>query len=190
MENNIINQAILVGTVDSVEDNKLYVKIRRSKSDNYDIVPVWTKEVFEVGERIKIEGIIATKDIKINSSKYKHLVFIKANTIESTEEHDLNQILFNGFNTKEIIHRETPSGKLISDLFIANNYDKSNAYYIPCIAFGDNALYAEEIEIGDEKLFTGYFQSREYIKRINDEEISMTAYEVVLTKFDTNDKAE
>lgn len=40
MENNIINQAILVGTVDSVEDEKLFVKIRRSKSENYDIVPV------------------------------------------------------------------------------------------------------------------------------------------------------
>ena len=83
------------------------------------------------------------------------------------------------------MYRETPFGKEITDFIIAVNrsYDKSD--YIPCIAWGRNARYASNFEVGGRIQIWGRVQSREYVKKISEEEIEKhIAYEVSVSKLE------
>ena len=61
-------------------------------------------------------------------------------------------------------------------------YNKSD--YLPCIAWGRNARFVKNFSVGDKVSVTGRIQSRDYQKRINDELITKTAYEVSLNKIE------
>lgn len=45
-------------------------------------------------------------------------------------------------------------------------YNKSD--YIPCIAWGRNAAYAESLDVGTKLMLEGRLQSREYKKKLDD----------------------
>jgi single-stranded DNA-binding protein len=45
-------------------------------------------------------------------------------------------------------------------------YNKSD--YIPCIAWGRNAGYAQQLDVGTKLLMEGRMQSREYKKKLED----------------------
>ena len=96
-----------------------------------------------------------------------------------------NQIFLDGYICKNPIYRKTPLGREIADLLIAVNRPYGKSDYIPCIAWGRNARYASGFEVGSHVQVWGRVQSREYIKRINDEETEKhTAYEVSVSKLE------
>ena len=76
-----------------------------------------------------------------------------------------NYIYLDGYVCKEPVHRITPLGKIITDLFIAVHSTRRRCDYIPCIAWNDVAKYAEKFEIGDRIQLFGRIQSREYYKK-------------------------
>jgi single-stranded DNA-binding protein len=60
-------------------------------------------------------------------------------------------------------------------------YNKSD--YIPCIAWGRNAVYAGGLSVGTKIRVSGRMQSREYKKRLeNGELVTKTAYEVSISR--------
>ena len=62
-------------------------------------------------------------------------------------------------------------------------YNKSD--YIPCIAWGRNAGYAEQLEVGTKLAIEGRIQSREYKKKFEDGTAQMRrAYEVSVVKLE------
>ena len=62
-------------------------------------------------------------------------------------------------------------------------YGKSD--YIPCIAWGRNARFAGGLEVGAHLQVSGRVQSREYTKKIGEEEVERrVAYEVSVSKID------
>ena len=69
---------------------------------------------------------------------------------------------------KPPIKRTSPLGRDICDLMIAVNrmYNKSD--YIPCIAWGRNANYADNLKVGTKVYLEGRIQSREYKKKFED----------------------
>lgn len=92
---------------------------------------------------------------------------------------DFNSIFLNGFLCKKPILRKTPSGIDITDLLIAVNRSYGKSDYIPCVCWGRNAKYANELNVGDEVKVIGRMQSREYKKCIGDGELEpRVAYEV------------
>jgi single-stranded DNA-binding protein len=96
-----------------------------------------------------------------------------------------NQIFMDGYVCKNPIYRKTPLGREIADLLIAVNRPYGKSDYIPCIAWGRNARYASSFEIGSRIQIWGRVQSREYIKRINEEESERhVAYEVSVSKLE------
>ncbi|MBE5957627.1 MAG: single-stranded DNA-binding protein [Lachnospiraceae bacterium] len=96
-----------------------------------------------------------------------------------------NQIFLDGYVCKNPIYRKTPLGREIADLLIAVNRPYGKSDYIPCIAWGRNARYASSFEIGSRIQIWGRVQSREYIKRINEEESEKhVAYEVSVSKLE------
>lgn len=104
---------------------------------------------------------------------------------EPGASHDENRIFLDGYICKRPIYRETPFGREIADILIAANRPYGKSDYIPCIAWGRNARFVESLEIGTRLQIEGRIQSREYQKKISDEETEMrVAYEVSISKIE------
>ena len=72
---------------------------------------------------------------------------------------------------------------------VNRSYNKSD--YIPCIAWGRNARFVKNLQVGDKIALSGRIQSREYQKKISDYEVkTMTAYEVSISKLAAFDSAD
>lgn len=101
------------------------------------------------------------------------------------EQSKSNQIYLDGYVCKPPIYRKTPLGREIADILIAVNRPYGKSDYIPCIAWGRNARFASTIEVGGHLQVQGRVQSREYTKKINEEETEKrVAYEVSVSKID------
>ena len=79
--------------------------------------------------------------------------------------------------------------RFIEDDEVPEEQSKSNQIfldgYIPCIAWGRNARFAGVLEVGSHLQICGRVQSREYTKKIGEEEVEKrVAYEVSVSKID------
>lgn len=96
-----------------------------------------------------------------------------------------NQIFLDGFICKAPIYRKTPLGREIADLLLAVNRPYGKSDYIPCICWGRNARFASSFEVGGRVQIWGRIQSREYMKKVNEEEMEKrVAYEVSVSKLE------
>lgn len=96
-----------------------------------------------------------------------------------------NYIYLNGYICKPPVYRVTPFGREITDLLIAVNRAYNKSDYIPCIAWGRNARFSSNLETGENIKIWGRIQSREYQKKISeDESITKTAYEISISKME------
>ena len=99
------------------------------------------------------------------------------------DEQDPNHIFLDGYVCKKPVYRKTPLGREIADVLLAVNrpYGKSD----PCICWGRNARYADQFEVGTHVQIWGRIQSREYQKKIGEDEYEKrTAYEVSVSKLE------
>ena len=104
---------------------------------------------------------------------------------EIDENEKTNQIFLDGYICKESVYRKTPLGREIADLLLAVNRSYGKSDYIPCICWGRNARFASGFEVGSHIQILGRIQSREYVKRISEEETERRiAYEVSVSKVD------
>ena len=96
-----------------------------------------------------------------------------------------NQIFLDGYICKAPVYRKTPLGREISDLLLAVNRPYGKSDYIPCIAWGRNARFASSFEVGGRIQIWGRVQSREYVKKIDEDETEKhIAYEVSVNKLE------
>jgi len=96
-----------------------------------------------------------------------------------------NQIFLDGYICKDPIYRKTPLGREIADLLIAVNRSYGKSDYIPCICWGRNARYASGFEIGGHVQVNGRIQSREYVKKVAENETEKRiAYEISVNKIE------
>ena len=104
---------------------------------------------------------------------------------EIDEDIKTNQIFLDGYICKDPIYRKTPLGREIADLLIAVNRSYGKSDYIPCICWGRNARFAGKLAVGEHVAIWGRIQSREYQKKIgNDEIVNKVAYEVSVSKME------
>ena len=105
-----------------------------------------------------------------------------------TEETDMtnpNEICLTGFICKKPIYRTTPFGREIADILLAVNRAYNKSDYIPCIAWGRNARFCQNIEVGEKVKLWGRIQSRAYEKKFEDGTSEMRrAYEVSVSKME------
>lgn len=98
------------------------------------------------------------------------LVFVFAQEVALIENgNEVNEIFLEGYICKPTIYRKTPLGREVADLLLAVNCPYGKSDYIPCICWGRNARYSSNLKIGNKIRITGRIQSREYIKRMEDE---------------------
>ena len=98
-----------------------------------------------------------------------------------------NEVTLNGYICKKPIYRQTPFGREISDILLAVNRAYNKSDYIPCIAWGRNARFCENMQVGTEVKIVGRVQSRTYEKKYEDGtsqtkiayEVSVSSLEIV-----------
>ena len=94
-----------------------------------------------------------------------------------------NQIFLDGYICKAPVYRKTPLGREIADLLLAVNRPYGKSDYIPCIAWGRNAMFAKNLQVGSNLQVFGRVQSRIYNKRLPDNTTEeRTAYELSISK--------
>lgn len=148
-------------------------------------------EEFSVGDKVDIEGQFRSYNSyeKPNENKLVLTIFAKdIHHSNDSKNHNPNSLYLNGYICKAPIYRTTPFGREITDLLVAVNRSYNKSDYIPVIAWGRNARYAKTLQVGDNVRVWGRIQSRDYQKRISEEEIiTKTAYEVSVNRMELVD---
>lgn len=159
-------------------------------SDSYDIIPITISErilqefPINIGDKISGSGQFRSYNkLEDGKSKLMLTVFLRE-VYPYSESENPNFIEITGYVCKEPVFRTTPFKREISDVLLAVNrcYNKSD--YLPCIAWGRNARFVKNFNVGDKVVVQGRIQSREYQKKVNEELVTKIAYEVSLNKIE------
>ena len=159
-------------------------------SSTTDIIPITISERLltdidlTIGKGLEIEGQFRSYNNYENERNRLVLtVFAKeVKEVEINEEDKelvTNEVELVGYICKKPIYRQTPFGREIADILLAVNRAYNKSDYIPCIAWGRNARFCQNMEVGTEVKLVGRVQSRTYEKKHEDGTIeTRVAYEV------------
>lgn len=195
------NEARIVGFVDSyltysheVHTERFYrFSVRAQRlSSNEDVIVVTvsdrmlTQIKIEPGKKLMIAGQFRSYNNYTDNGIKLILTLFAKELEEADEDEELdNEVYLNGFICKPVVYRVTPFGREIADILLAVNRAYNKSDYIPCIAWGRNARFAKNLVIGQNVRLWGRMQSREYQKKLSeDETVTKTAYEVSVSKLD------
>ncbi|HBF8894476.1 TPA: single-stranded DNA-binding protein [Clostridioides difficile] len=195
-ENNVVN---LRGELDNklefsheIFGEKFYnmkIKINRL-SDSFDILPMTVSERLlqdidlDKQNLVNVVGQLRSYNKRLNNKNRLVLtVFVREIKSIDEENKDPNSIFLDGYVCKEPVYRKTPLGREITDLLVAINRPYNKSDYIPSIVWGRNAKFAKNLKVGDRIQLWGRVQSREYEKKIDENNVvKKMAYEVSISK--------
>ena len=157
-------------------------------SSTVDIIPITISErlltdvSLDIGKKVAVEGQFRSYN-NYENERNRLILTVFAKEIVETEEEEkeeiTNEVLLTGYICKKPIYRQTPFGREISDVLLAVNRAYNKSDYIPCIAWGRNARFCQNIEVGTEIKISGRVQSRTYEKKYEDGRVeTRVAYEV------------
>ncbi len=173
-------------------------------SGNEDIIPITISERLianfdlSLGRKVVIEGQFRSYNSYENERNRLVLTVFAKDIMEYNEEQEedkkekvSNEVVLNGYICKKPIYRQTPFGREIADILLAVNRAYNKSDYIPCIAWGRNARFCENMEVGTEVKIVGRVQSRTYEKKFEDGRVEQrVAYEVSIGSLEVIDKKE
>ena len=168
-----------------------------------DVIPITVSERLitnidiEVGKELAIEGQFRSYN-SYENEKNRLILTVFAKDIsevveEETSEEEKkkvsNEVTLIGYVCKKPIYRQTPFDREIADILLAVNRAYNKSDYIPCIAWGRNARFCQNIEVGTEVKILGRVQSRKYEKKFEDgTSETRVAYEVSVSSMEIIDK--
>ena len=163
-------------------------------SGNADLIPITISERLLTSQDIQIDSKVTVlwqfrsyNSYDTDRNRLILTVFAKDITFAEDQENDVkvgkdivsNEVTLNGYICKKPIYRKTPFGREISDILLAVNRAYNKSDYIPCIAWGRNARFCENMEVGTAVKIIGRVQSRTYEKKFEDGTVeTRIAYEV------------
>lgn len=180
-------------------------------SGNEDIIPITVSERLlndinlEINKKVIVEGQFRSYNSYENGKNKLILTVFAKDIIDYKEEQEneenrpntSNEVILNGYICKKPIYRQTPFGREIADILLAVNRAYNKSDYIPCIAWGRNARFCQNLEVGTEIKVIGRVQSRSYEKKFEDgTSETRIAYEVsigsmeIINKNDSEVKSE
>ena len=191
------NKVYLVGNIVStpvfsheIFDEKFYefmLEISRL-SDMRDVLPITVSEKLlkstdlSIGSKIALNGQFRSYN-KILDEKSKLMLTVFVRDFCEVADANPNLVQLKGYICKPPIYRTTPFSREICDILVAVNRSYKKSDYIPCIAWGRNARFVRDTQVGQKLFLTGRIQSREYVKKISDtESLTKVAYEVSINK--------
>ena len=162
-----------------------------------DIIPITISErlinedTLEEGKKLLVKGQFRSYN-SYESEKNRLILTVFAKDVrvineeEQEEENEMakkdvitNEVVLVGYICKKPIYRQTPFGREIADILLAVNRAYNKSDYIPCIAWGRNARFCQNLEVGAQIKLVGRVQSRTYEKKHEDGTVeTRVAYEV------------
>ena len=170
-------------------------------SGTADIIPVTVSErlinddMMTIGTKLLIKGQFRSYN-SYENEKNRLILTVFAKDIEKLEDAVeeaegeesnefakkdtiTNEVVLVGYICKKPIYRQTPFGREIADILLAVNRAYNKSDYIPSIAWGRNARFCQNLEVGTEVKIVGRIQSRNYEKKYEDGTVvKKVAYEV------------
>ncbi len=166
-------------------------------SGNADIIPITvseriaTDEMLTEGKNLLVKGQFRSYN-SYDTQKNRLILTVFAKDVieveEKPEDEDnemvkkdmvTNEVVLIGYICKKPIYRQTPFGREIADILLAVNRAYNKSDYIPCIAWGRNARFCQNLEVGTKVKLVGRVQSRTYEKKYEDGTVeNRVAYEV------------
>ena len=166
-------------------------------SGNSDIIPITVSErlikedTLQEGKKLLVKGQFRSYNSYENEKNRLILTVFAKDIMEvedvvEDEENEMvkkdtitNEVILIGYICKKPIYRQTPFGREISDILLAVNRAYNKSDYIPCIAWGRNARFCQNLEVGSQVKIVGRVQSRMYEKKDEDGTVeNRVAYEV------------
>lgn len=126
--------------------------------ENFVAIPssVWENK------QLRIYGHITKLPIFEDKNRFTMVVFAESVFgCQLAENEDENSVQIEGVVFKPPIYRQTPFGRMITDLYLVTPRNKR---FIPVIAWGKWAEMAGYYNVGDHIVVNARFQSREYDK--------------------------
>lgn len=167
---------------------EMEVMVKRLSGQS-DVLPVTISERLIESKNLKIGSTICAigqfrsynKQVD-GKSKLMLTVFVRE-LLDNDYGKNPNNVVLLGYICKPPVYRTTPFNREIADVLIAVNRAYNKSDYIPCIAWGRNARFVKNLTVGEKIAISGRIQSREYQKKLSDNETKlMTAYEVSVSK--------
>ena len=172
-------------------------------SGNADIIPITvserlvTDEMLIQGKKLLVKGQFRSYNSYENEKNRLILTVFDKDVVEveepeQEEENEMvkkdmvtNEVVLVGYRCKKPIYRQTPFGREISDILLAVNRAYNKSDYIPCIAWGRNARFCQNLEVGTKVKLVGRVQSRMYEKKHEDGTVeNRVAYEVSIASME------
>ena len=165
-------------------------------SGNADIIPITvserlaTDEMLAQGKSLLVKGQFRSYNSYDNEKNRLILTVFAKDVVEleenNEEENEMtkkdmitNEVVLVGYICKKPIYRQTPFGREIADILLAVNRAYNKSDYIPTIAWGRNARFCQNLEVGTKVKVVGRVQSRMYEKKYEDGTVeNRVAYEV------------
>ena len=216
------NHLVLVGKVTSektysheIYGEKFYIfdlEVPRLSSA-VDIIPITVSERLltsldlQIGKTLSVEGQFRSYNSYQNERNKliltvfaKDIIEVENQESENEENQEekkdtvTNEVILSGYVCKKPIYRQTPFDREIADLLLAVNRAYNKSDYIPCIAWGRNARFCQNMEVGTEVRIVGRVQSRNSEKKFEDGtsetrvayEVSISSMEIVEKKDENN----
>lgn len=184
-------------------------------SGNADIIPITvseriiTDEMLMQGKQLLVKGQFRSYN-SYDNEKNRLILTVFAKDVVKVEENNeeeenemtkkdtvTNEVVLVGYICKKPIYRQTPFGREIADVLLAVNRAYNKSDYIPTIAWGRNARFCQNLEVGTKVKLVGRVQSRMYEKKHEDGTVeNRVAYEVsigsleIVDEDDTENKVE
>ena len=211
MENNK-NIANICGKIRNIEKSYSYVDARKNVniyyrmevevkrlSETIDYVPVVISERIlaegdhfpKVGEFIKLTGEVRSRNFTDEEGKHHSEVFFFATELIFCSDNDYdwthNILQFDGFVCKPPNSYKTASGRVVTKFIVAINRKgrKNRSSYVPVVCFGNWAKHAKNLIVGDKISVNGRFQSRNYFRKQEVDNIQYTTHEISCISFES-----
>ena len=167
-------------------------------SGNSEIIPITISErlilekELEIGDKVAIEGQFRSYNSYENEKNRliltvfaKDIKYLSQEEEEDSSQKVSNEVTLVGYICNKPKYRQTAFGRDISDILLAVNRAYNKSDYIPAIAWGRNARFCQNIEVGTKVKITGRVQSRNYEKKFEDGTTqTRTAYEVSISSLE------
>ena len=168
---------------------EFYLEVKRL-SGQTDVLPVTVSERIMNGADLTEGALVALSGqfrsynkLENEHSKLMLTVFVRDFLPYDPDEQNPNVVELNGYICKPPVYRTTPFNREICDVLLAVNRGYNKSDYIPCIAWGRNARFVRDAEVGVNVIIGGRIQSRKYNKKLPDETIEeRVAYELSVSK--------
>ncbi len=166
----------------------MLIKIERLSGQS-DIIPITIserilrEEGIKMGDMVALKGQFRSYNKQVDGKSKLALTIFVREIVPKLDNAPTNIIELSGYICKEPIYRTTPFNREICDVLLAVNRAYNKSDYIPCIAWGRNARFVKSIDVGEKVVLQGRIQSREYQKKIDENNIeNRVAYEISISK--------